>query len=46
MKLTRSYVPKLEKAVPAMKVARYMQIEHKIRAIIKYELAGGIPLVQ
>lgn len=46
VKLKQGYVPKLEKAVPAMKVARYMQIENKIRAIIKYELAGGIPLVQ
>jgi hypothetical protein len=30
---------------PATKVARYLQIENKIRAVIKYELADGIPLV-
>jgi hypothetical protein len=29
-----------------MKVARYLQIENKIRAIGKYELAMQIPLVQ
>jgi hypothetical protein len=28
-----------------MKVARYIQIENKIRAIIWYELAAQIPLV-
>ena len=45
VKLKRSYVPKLEKVVPGMKVARYIQIENKIRAIGKYELAANIPLV-
>ena len=28
------------------KAARYIQIENKIRAAIRYELAAGIPLVQ
>ena len=46
LKLKRSYVPKLEKALPAAKVARYVQIENKIRAAIRYELADAIPLVQ
>ena len=46
VKLKRSYVSKLEKVVPGMKVARYLQIENKIRAIGKYELAASIPLVQ
>ena len=46
VKLKRSYVPRLEKVVPGMKVARYIQIENKIRAIGKYELATNIPLVQ
>jgi hypothetical protein len=44
--LKESYVPKLNKVLPAKKVARYIQIENKIRALIKYDLAGGIPLVQ
>ena len=46
LELKRNYVPKLSKVLPAMKVARYLQIENKIRAVIKYELAGQIPLVQ
>ena len=44
--LKKSYVPKFEKVLPAAKVARYYQIESKIRAAIKAELADGIPLVQ
>lgn len=46
VKLKSSYLPKLEKVIPGMKVARYLQIENKIRAIIKYELAANIPLVE
>ena len=46
VKLKRSYVPKLEKALSAMKVARYIQLENKIRAAIRYELAAEIPLVE
>ncbi len=45
VKLMKSYVPKLSKALPAMKVARYLQIENKIRAISNYELAGTVPLI-
>ena len=46
VKLKRSYLPKLEKVIPGMKVARYLQIESKIRAIAKFELATQIPLVE
>jgi hypothetical protein len=46
VKLKQSYVPKLEAAISEAKVARYIQIENKIRAAIRYELAGGIPLVK
>jgi len=46
VKLKRSYVPRLEKVIPGVKVARYIQIENKIRAIGKYELAAQIPLVE
>jgi len=44
--LKRSYVPKLEKILPEMLVARYIQIETKIRSIVRYELAANIPLVE
>jgi hypothetical protein len=46
VKLKRSFVPKLAKVLPGRKVARYMQIENKIRAIVKYELAGEVPLAK
>jgi hypothetical protein len=45
-KLKASYVPKVLAALPATKAARYIQIENKIRAAIRYELAEGIPLVE
>jgi hypothetical protein len=45
VKLRQSYAAKLGKALPATKVARYLQIENKIRAIVKFELAAQIPLV-
>jgi hypothetical protein len=44
--LKSSYAPKLSKALPVKKVARYLQIENKIRAVVKYDLAQGVPLVQ
>jgi hypothetical protein len=44
--LKTSYVPKLSKVLPLKKVARYLQIENKVRAIAKYELADNIPLVR
>ena len=43
--LKQAYVPKLSAVLPMTKVARYIQIENKIRALVKYELADGIPLV-
>ena len=44
--MKRSAAPKILAALPATKAARYIQIENKIRAAIRYELAAGIPLVQ
>ena len=43
VKLRQSYAAKLEKVLPAKKVARYLQIEMKIRAIVKFELGVGNP---
>jgi hypothetical protein len=45
VRLNRSYLPRLEKVLPETKVARYLQIENKIRALVRYELAAQIPLV-
>ena len=44
--LQAASVPKLSKVMPAKKVARYLQIENKIRAALKYELAANIPVIQ
>ena len=44
--LKSTFAPKLSKVLPAIKVARYLQIENKIRAVVKYDLAQGVPLVK
>lgn len=44
--LKKMLAPKLYKALPAIKVARYLQIENKIRAAVHYELAEAVPLVK
>ncbi len=43
--MKKAYVPRLAKVLPAKKVAAYIQIENKIRAQVRYELAAAIPLV-
>jgi len=37
---------KLAKGLPAKKVFRYLQVENKLEAIARYELAKQTPLVQ
>jgi hypothetical protein len=44
--MRKTYAARLSKVLPGKKVARYLQIENKIRAAIRYDLAAGIPLVQ
>jgi calcineurin-like phosphoesterase family protein len=44
--LKQSYRPKLRQALPEKKVARYLQIENKVEAVIRYELAQKVPLVK
>ena len=44
--LSRAHVPKLAAVLSAVKVARYLQVENKIRTLLKYELAGEIPLAK
>lgn len=46
VRLMQSYALKMGNVLPATKVTRYLQIENKIRAVIKYELASMVPLVQ
>ncbi len=42
--MRKTYATRLNLVLPGRKVARYLQIENKIRAAIRYELAAGIPL--
>jgi len=46
VKILQSYVTKVSKAVGIKKAARYMQLENKINAIVRFELAANIPLVK
>jgi hypothetical protein len=41
----KSYAAKLAAVLPGKKVARHLQIENKIRALLRFDLAAAIPLV-
>ena len=45
VKLKRSYADKIGQVLSSAKTARYIQMETKIRSILKMELAQQIPLV-
>jgi hypothetical protein len=44
--MRKAYAAKLKGVLPGKKVARYLQIENKIRAAIRYDMAANIPLVE
>jgi hypothetical protein len=46
LKLRQTYLPKFRNVLPDAKVVRYYQIENKINAVLTYELAAKIPLIQ
>jgi hypothetical protein len=46
LSLRKSYVKKFSKAIPTTKLVRFYQIESKMDAVIEYELAASIPLVE
>jgi hypothetical protein len=46
LKLAKTYLPQFRKVLPEIKVARYYQIENKINAVLMYELARNIPLLE
>jgi hypothetical protein len=46
VKRRTGFAPKVIKALPAKKAARYLQIENEYRMLIKYDLAATVPLVQ
>jgi len=43
--MRKTYANKLKGVLSGKKVARYLQLENKIRAVIRYEMADAIPLV-
>ena len=45
-KLRFDYLPKFRGALPDIKVARYYQLENKIHAVVNFELAETIPLIE
>jgi hypothetical protein len=46
LKVRRTYLPEFTKAVNGTKAARFFQIENKLDAIQKYDLAATIPVVE
>jgi hypothetical protein len=44
--MQKKYAKRLDGVIPAVEAARYLQIENKIRALVNYELASNIPLVE
>jgi Spy/CpxP family protein refolding chaperone len=44
--LRKRTAAKLEGVIPAIEAARYIQMESKIRALIRFDLAANIPLAE
>ena len=46
LKQKELYFQTLRKTLPVKKVTRYLQLENKINALVKFELAAKIPLIK
>ena len=46
LSLENKYIKKFEKELPGKLVAKYFQTKHKLDAIMRYDLAGSLPLVK
>ena len=46
VKLKKSYYGRFKKILPAVKAARYFQLENKIQALVDAELSMQIPLIE
>jgi hypothetical protein len=44
--LLNRYAPRFQRVLPPRKVARFYQVENKIRAMLDYQLARDIPLIK
>jgi hypothetical protein len=45
VKVRRTYLDEFAKVLPGRKVVRFYQIENKMDAVLRYDLAGQIPVV-
>jgi hypothetical protein len=46
VKVRRAHLAKMTAALPGKKVARFYQIENKMDAVVRYDLAATIPVVE
>jgi len=46
LKVRQTYLPEFAKVLPGRTVARFYQIENKIDAVLRYDLAATIPVVE
>ena len=46
VKIRQSYVAEFAKVVPGRTVARFYQIENKMDAVVRYDLAAAIPVIE
>jgi hypothetical protein len=46
IKVRREYLPQFGKFLPGRKVARFFQLENKMDAVVRYDLAEEIPVVE
>ena len=46
VELRRSYVESFAEALPGRKLMRFYQIENKIDAVMRYEVAASIPVIE
>ena len=44
--IQKEFVPKFRDAIPGVKVTRFYQIDNKMDAVIRYDLASQIPVVE
>lgn len=45
-KTRRSYLEEFAKAIPGRKIVRFYQIENKMDAVLRYDLAARIPVIE
>jgi len=46
IRMLRAYLGEFAKVLPGRTVARFYQIENKMDAVLRYDLAGTIPVVE